>query len=221
METHGSFPSMGSALRHLWRTRELRIQLLWTVPCVILCVACLARFLLFIEQRPGVVLHDPILALFSAVNLTWFTFSVIYCGLVGGIFLLLRSPDHLLVALQSYCVMVLFRMAAMYALPLQPPAGMIPLQDPFVEYFGTGSLLTKDLFFSGHTATLFILMLSVPGRTAKLVFLLCTASVGGSVLLQHVHYTVDVLCAPAFAYSAYRCVMLVRRNVFKSQVAPS
>ncbi len=38
-------------------------------------------------------------------------------------------------------------------------ANMIILNDPLVEFFGTGQTLTKDLFFSGHTATLLILFL--------------------------------------------------------------
>jgi len=44
----------------------------------------------------------------------------------------------------------------------------------------------------------------VPGRAAKAFYLACTASVAFLVLVQHVHYAVDVLAAPAFAYAAWR-----------------
>ncbi len=100
--------------------------------------------------------------------------------------------------------MVLFRIAAMWATPLEAPPGTIPLLDPLVRLFGPGKLLTKDLFFSGHTSTLFLLALTVPGRGWKALFLVCTAAVGISVLVQHVHYTVDVLAAPFFAYASAR-----------------
>ncbi len=69
---------------------------------------------------------------------------------------------------------------------------------------GASAVLTRDLFFSGHTSTLFLISLAVPGRRARPFFLACTAAVATCVLVQHVHYTVDVLAAPFFAYGAWR-----------------
>jgi len=92
--------------------------------------------------------------------------------------------------------------------PLEAPPGMIPLDDPLVRLLGPGKLLTKDLFFSGHTATLFLLGCAVPGRRSRILFFVCTAIVGISVLWQHVHYTIDVLAAPLFAYASFRTAVL-------------
>ncbi|MGB2958557.1 MAG: phosphatase PAP2-related protein, partial [Bacteroidota bacterium] len=114
-------------------------------------------------------------------------------------------------ALQSYVVMVGIRMVAMSLVPLEPPPTMISLTDPTVEYLGTGTLLTKDLFFSGHTSTLFLLFLSAQIRWQKGMFLVCFVVVAVCVLIQHVHYTIDVFAAPFFAYGAYRLVVLGRR----------
>jgi len=47
----------------------------------------------------------------------------------------------------------------MYSAPLDAPERLILLNDPFVQFIGSGEALTKDLFFSGHTATLFLLFL--------------------------------------------------------------
>jgi hypothetical protein len=82
---------------------------------------------------------------------------------------------------------------------------MIVLEDPLVQVVGGASqALTRDLFFSGHTSTMFLLFLAVPGRSAKAFFLACTGAVACLVLVQHVHYAVDVLAAPPFAYVAWR-----------------
>jgi hypothetical protein len=180
----------------LLRQRGFRWDLTITVAALVAVLSTLASFLQKIELRPGVALDDPVLRLFSPLDFTWLTFAVIYLGLLVGVVLLSREPKLLLIALQSYVVMVVIRIIAMTLVPLEPPPTMIPLADPTVEYFGTGTLLTKDLFFSAHTSTL---------------FLACVVVVAVCVLVQHVHYTIDVFAAPFFAYGAYRLVVLGRR----------
>ena len=91
----------------------------------------------------------------------------------------------------------------MWSLPLDPPPTAIPLSDPLVEVLGTGKLLTRDLFFSGHTSFMFLMYL-VCNTKLRPFFLLSTLLVGVCVLLQHVHYTVDVLVAPFVAYGSFR-----------------
>jgi PAP2 superfamily C-terminal len=187
-----------------WRDRRFRIRLVLTVPALVAALALLARFLNFAEARPGGVLPDPVLALFPPRDVTWLIFSLIYAGIFFGVARLLTDPRRLAVALQAYVVMVLFRIAAMAVTPLEAPPGMIPLHDPLVRLFGPEQLLTKDLFFSGHTSTLFLLACAVPGRRSRALFLFCTAVVAVCVLWQHVHYTIDVLAAPLFAYASFR-----------------
>ncbi len=140
--------------------------------------------------------------LFNPVDLTWLTFLIIYVFLIGGLFLLAKEPFRFILTMKVYGLMVLFRIAAMYLLPLEPPEKMIPLSDPIVEIFGTGRLLTKDLFFSGHTATLFILYLTAE-KKFRLYFLFGTIAVAVCVIMQHVHYTIDVAAAFVFTFAAY------------------
>jgi hypothetical protein len=199
----------------LLRDSKFKIELTITVISLVITLPCLTQFLNYIELRNGVQLPDPFLKLFNPVDLTWFTFGVIYLSLGYAIIYLMNKPALLLSAIQSYVVMILFRIAAMYSLPLEPPQFMIPLADPFVEYFGTGKLLTKDLFFSGHTATLFLLLLIVDKKGIKMVFLLASIAVGAALLIQHVHYTVDVIAAPFFSYGAYRLIKLFGNNELK------
>jgi membrane-associated phospholipid phosphatase len=91
----------------------------------------------------------------------------------------------------------------MYTLPLEAPLTMIALKDPFIEFFGNGQTLTKDLFFSGHTATSFLLFLAMKNKYIKPIFLAISISMAIFVLMQHVHYTVDVIAAPFFSYGSY------------------
>jgi len=205
-----SFLSVSPLLEE-WRRPAFRVQCLVTLLILIPVLVVFARFLDTIELRDGVAIPDPVLALFPAVNLTWITFLVIYAGLVLAILILIQYPQHLLLAMQTYAMTAILRMAAMYITPLDAPPGMIALRDPFVEFFGGGRMLTRDLFFSGHTSTMFILCLSMPTRRAKIVYVIGTAAVAVCVVVQHVHYTIDVFAAIFFAFGGFHLVDAIRK----------
>ncbi len=171
----------------------------------------LSNFLLWVEQRPDVVvLPDPVLARIPPRDLSTPTFALIYGGLLLGIVVLIRRPWELVRAVQSYVLLVLFRIALMWVTPLAPPAGFVMLADPFVESFGPAKALTRDLFFSGHTSTLFLVALVLP-KPWKWLVLGATTIVAVLLLWQHAHYTVDVLVAPFVAFAAVRLAPSRRR----------
>jgi membrane-associated phospholipid phosphatase len=198
--------------KEAFRSSKFKIEFTATIILLIFILTALANFLNFVETRDGVVLKDPLLNLFEPVNLTWLTFGLIYISIITALIVFLKNPESLITAFQSYIVMTLLRITAMYMLPLNPPQKMIPLGDPFVEYFGTGQLLTKDLFFSGHTATLFLLFLIADSKSIKIFFLISTIIVAVAVLLQHVHYSIDVLAAPFFAYCSFVLIKKLRKK---------
>ena len=195
-----------------FRNRKFRIEFIVTVILLVFILTSLAHFLNFIETREGVVLNDPLLKLFEPVDLTWLTFGLIYISIIAALFSFFNNPVLLLKAVQSYIILVAFRIIAIYLLPLNPPEKMIPLNDPIVEFFGTGQLLTKDLFFSGHTATIFLLFLLADKKSFKAFFLIAAIVVGISVLLQHVHYSIDVFTAPFFAYCSFYIVKKIKNK---------
>jgi membrane-associated phospholipid phosphatase len=182
-----------------------------TILFVVFVVVVFPEFLHFIEEREAVVMFDPFLNLFNPIDLTWTTFALIYFSVIAAIISLINKPAYLFLALQSYGVMLLFRMLVMYLSPLEAPEKIIPLHDPFVQMFGTGDILTKDLFFSGHTATMFVLFLAVKNKILKVIFLITTILVGLAVLVQHVHYTVDVVAAPFFSFASYKIVLGIKQ----------
>ena len=191
--------------------RSFVLELVITIIVLILTLSGLANFLNQIELRQGVILSDPLLGMFKPMDLTYVIFSVLYIGLIVGIIFLIKDPERLLIGIQAYIIMIIFRMAAMYLVPLDPPSLMIPLSDPFVQFFGTGKLLTRDLFFSGHTSTLFLLFLISEVKWLKVIFLCLTLIVAGCVIAQHVHYTIDVFVAPFFSYASYRIALSMHK----------
>jgi hypothetical protein len=97
--------------------------------------------------------------------------------------------------------------------PLDPPIGYIPLRDPLLECFTEGgAVVSKDLFFSGHTASLAVTALMFRGQRFGKLLWAATFSVGLLVLVHHVHYTVDVLVAFPGAYLCHHAVALANRT---------
>ncbi len=190
--------------RAAWSEGRFRREFSISLSALAVILLLFRRFVEFVERRPGIRLPDPLLALFQPADLTWLIFGLIYAALAASILLLARRPRLLLAAMQAYGAMVLLRFGAMYLVPLEPPAGMLALDDPFVQLFGSGATLTKDLFFSGHTATLLILAFAAPGRIWRILFFCAAAVVAASLLAQHVHYTIDILAAPFAAHAAWR-----------------
>ena len=194
------------------KEKRNKIEFVFSLFLFFVVLTFLANFVNYVEARKGVVLPDPVLSLFKPIDVTWLIFALIYISIVVAIVTLSQNSQRLLFAVQLYTLMVAVRIVAMYLLPLEPPVSMIILKDPFVEFFGTGQTLTKDLFFSGHTATLFILFLVSEKKIIKTIFLTSTIAVAIAVLLQHVHYSIDVFAAVFFTYACY-CFLKVMKKL--------
>ena len=198
-----------------FRNKQFRNEFIISIIALVLTLISLTKFLNYVESRNGVMLPDPLLKLFNSVNLTWITFILIYFSIIFMIFSLSSNPKKLIFTVQCYIILILVRIFMMYLVPLNPPADMILLNDPFVQFFATGQPLTKDLFFSGHTATIFLFYLVSEKKLFRAFFLIATVLVGTSVLLQHVHYSIDVASAPFFAYISYRLIYLLHSKTVK------
>jgi membrane-associated phospholipid phosphatase len=111
-----------------------------------------------------------------------------------------QDPNIFLTFLWGFILINLSRFVSIGLIPLNAPADLIPIHDPISNHFYGPKFITKDLFFSGHTAAMFLMFLCLKKRTDKILALLATIIIGISVLIQHVHYTIDVIMAPVITY---------------------
>jgi hypothetical protein len=186
-----------------WRDPGARVR--WAISLLLLVAALSSwqQFLGWVELRPGVKLEDPVLDLFPPIDLTWPIFTLVYGGLIGAVVSLLGEPRALRIGVLGYALMVFVRIAIMYVTPLDPPDDMILLQDPMVGLIGVAKTPTRDLMFSGHTATLCLFAFASKSRSMRLLFTSAAAAIAVMMLFQHAHYTADILVAPLAAFSAY------------------
>lgn len=196
----GKDPSWKAVYTDAAFRKALFLAIAAAVPLALL----LPVFFQHIEDTPGLLLNDPILRSIGPVDVTWITFTVLYGSLFLGLARAVRGPWLLVRGMHAYVFIMVFRMCTMQLLTLEPPPLMIPLIDPITAVFYPGNEpFRKDLFFSGHTATLALLVpLAKPGAQ-RWFFVLATATIGALVLLQHVHWTVDVIAAPVFVTLAW------------------
>lgn len=200
----GSIPKAWSWSQALATPNYLRALLAALVVGAMLAFV-LPHFFHWIGERPGRHLHDPLLAAMGPHDVSLPTFIVLYGCLLVVLLRIARSPVRVLHGLWAYILLLLLRMGAMAALALEPPPAIIPLEDPLTQVFYPGGTpFLKDLFFSGHTATLVLMALLAPRGAVRVLAACCAAAVGVLVLVQHVHWTVDVLAAVPAAWLAWR-----------------
>jgi len=153
-----------------------------------------------IEKRNGISFNDYLLSWLPAYDLSLYIFTVIWSMTLFTFSRFKQDPNIFLTFLWGFILINLSRFVFIGLIPLNAPANLIPIHDPISNHFYGPKFITKDLFFSGHTAAMFLMFLCFKKRTDKIIALLATIIIGIAVLIQHVHYTVDVVMAPVITY---------------------
>jgi membrane-associated phospholipid phosphatase len=184
-----------------------RNRFIISVAFLILILIGFASLLAYIETRQGHTFYDPILNFIKPRDVSDFIFFVTYSAATVGFIYAITSPYKFLHFIQMYGSLTLLRVITLFFIPLEPPIAIIPLRDEFLSHtFYAGSEHLKDLFFSGHAATLFLFYFFTHNKILKITFLTAAIAVSIGVMVQHVHYSYDVIAAPIFAYIAYRVI---------------
>ncbi|HZX58938.1 MAG TPA: phosphatase PAP2-related protein [Mucilaginibacter sp.] len=197
-------PSIKDNWSVIWNSSAKRYQMIIGTVIVAAIIYSLPFFFAYIQKRNGAVLNDWLLARIPPHDVSVFIF-----GLIGAMALLIliravKDPSIYI----TYCWTLIFvyivRFVTLSLVALDPPPGLVPLVDPISSFFSRTTVITKDLFFSGHTATMVQIYLCLEKRRDKLIALIAAIAVACLLLVQHIHYTIDVLAAPVVVYACYR-----------------
>jgi membrane-associated phospholipid phosphatase len=150
-----------------------------------------------IEARKGIILNDRFLDYITPHDFSIPIFIIIWSTTV---LLIIRCINQPAIFLDVICCLVLLciaRMITIYLVPLDPPAGLIKIKDPLTSltYGGKDVFITRDLFFSGHTSNMLMMALCFQKKSDKWFGYFAAFTVGILVLVQHVHYSIDVIGA--------------------------
>lgn len=178
---------------------------IYTLLFTLVNVSFFTWFMRLNEYRRGIPFNEPFLEyILPVTDLTWYIFALTYISIALGVAILIKHPIDFIKVLQAYNLLLIFRFLSISFVPLEPPANMIPMKDPIIETIAAyDGFIFKDLFFSGHTATLFLIGLMMRNNYIKILFFVITFTVALMLIKQQVHYSIDVMAAPFFAYMCY------------------
>jgi hypothetical protein len=189
-----------------WSSQLQRAQLIIGSLLMIIISLMLPSFFNLIQKRDGTLLNDWVLAAIPPHDVSWEIFTVIWGIGFYALWRAIEKPTIYITYLWTFIFITILRVLAISLFPLEPPKGLIVLTDPLTAVFYGRSTITKDLFFSGHTSILFLAFLCLERRWDKILALAGTVIVVCLLLVQHVHYTVDVVAAPIIIYPVFRGV---------------
>ena len=188
-----------------WQERRFRNKTILALLLVTIILLALPTFFAFIEKREGMVLQDYVLDAIPAIDVSIPTFVIIWSVVVLVFYRIYHNPRLFLLIAYGFILMCLARIITISLLPLNPPTGIITLKDPIanIAYGGNGIFITKDLFYSGHTGNMFLFFLCLEAKWDKIIALTASLLIGFLVLIQHIHYSIDVIAAFIFTYFLY------------------
>jgi hypothetical protein len=147
---------------------------------------------IFLDNLPLVNL-DPVIVL-GAIILWVFAWA-----------LLIIHPRYLIFSTKAIALYIISR-AFFFSLTHVGPYPLQYAPGPHNEGYRLYHLITfqGNFFYSGHTAFPFLLALIFwDNKYLRYLFLFLTVFFGASVLLAHVHYSIDVFAAPFIVYGMY------------------
>jgi len=158
------------------------------------------------ERVSSNFVHDLFLDNLPVVNLNLIIVEGALAAIAGSMILLLVKPKYLIFTLKTVAIFIATRAVFVAVTHLGIYPGQInPDTVGFFDRIYVGLGLEAGFFFSGHTGLSFLMALIFwDERLWRWVFLALTVIFGISVLLAHVHYSIDVLAAPYMTYSIFK-----------------
>ena len=179
-------------------------------------------FLIYVEHRNNYLGHfnDPFF-FWDPIDLSIPTFILTYGIIMFYMIYHIKSPLKIIHFIQMIIFIIVCRIISLTLIqfdapePIEQMVGpnyngprMIQLIDPILNNILyhknelTGTYTYHDLFFSGHTAKCLLASLLYESKKLKIFFMTLTCIMATCLLLQHVHYSIDILFAPLVSFLA-------------------
>jgi len=160
----------------------------------------------YVDYKAGIYVQDILLDNLPVVNINWIINEGVMIFSASVVLYSLTKPEKIPFILKSLALFIVIR-AIFTTLTHLGPAPSQTYLDPndFLIRLNAG----RDMFFSGHTGMPFLIaLLFWKDRLARYVSLSASVIFGISVLLGHLHYSIDVFAAFFITYSIYHIAQI-------------
>lgn len=216
------FAKILSAWKAAFGERAFAIKILLMPGLFFLYSAITQKLGTYIELRKGVQLQDEWLYFIPQYDFSVTIFCVLYSSLFLVVITHLDKPKIIYRIIEMHLLVAVIRQICIFMVALDPPAGIIVLRDVFLEntVYPRFSPLTKDLFFSGHVASIWLYFLCARQKTVKKYLLFATAVMSFMILSMRVHYTYDVYGAIIITSLIYFAPQSLRSLSLSKEILP-
>ena len=189
--------------KNVWKDPDFKQKLFVALALLVCLLPILPYFYQYIQLRNGYTQNDLLLRAIPPYDVSIPVFTILWLTMILSIFRSIQNPKTFLIFFYGFLILNITRLICIYIVPLNPPIGLIPMIDPISNFFYGKSYVTKDLFYSGHTAAQVLIFLCLNKKSDKWIAFVAAVLIAVLVLIQHVHYTLDVICAPFFGYLSF------------------
>ena len=187
-----------------WKSELSKYKLLILISIILLILANVFNVITstYVDSINTIVVHDIILDHLPSLNLEFiFVYGLLAVFFVIALYIIIFRVKLFHIAVFDFSLLIFARSCFMVLTHLGQPANAVVMDNvPAIFNFLT---VRNDLFFSGHTAVPFMAFLLFRKEKIGLFFLAMTIILAATVLIMHVHYSIDVFSAFFITYGVY------------------
>jgi len=187
-----------------WKNEFLRHKYLIGISIIFLIVSSILDYLsgTYTNRVGAAIAPDLILELIPPIDLEFvFTYGYLFVLFIFFAYPLFFKPKEIHEVISQFSLLVMIRSFFICFTHLKAPVDAIVVEFPWLI---SHLSFHNDLFFSGHTAFPFLGFLLFQESKIKYFFLAASIIMGITVLLMHVHYSIDVCSAFFISYGSYK-----------------
>ena len=207
------FKSATRKIKRFWGMADFRNSTILGLIFFVISVALNYKANVYVATKAGSGVGDVLLDILPVVNTEFFLIEGALVFILGVMYLMFRRPQRVPFILKSVALFVTIRAGFLVLTHFGPYPETLPVDlSGVLLWFSSG----LDRFFSAHTGMPFFFALMFWSNfPLRIMFLLSSVIGAVSVLLAHVHYSIDVASAYFITYAIFHMAIEFFEKDFK------